>query len=735
MGRKLLSLILVALLLISTAATAFALEGEEAHIQDESALCEEPHDHHDHPEGEVEATSVPEYEMAVSTPSDVKPPEYSILQTRSGIGFVIFGKPPEVAKPGISPMIVGSRPCCFNGCTSYVAVTGKHSFVCAAHKCRIAGCPWVYYNTDEYLCQTHMGRSNVTCQVSEGSGLCGLPSVGQGSPTCWYHHCPGCFGPGNGGGTLCDLCMQCWVPGCPNYSTCTNECDLHCPHTCKTHHKNHCTSCHTDPCTCLPANPSITVKAWNNADNSVAVDISSARATAIELYTASGTKFATINAASGTHIFRYNAPQNNGSYYVRVKNAKGYNTGSFPFTVSTLDVAAPSITGKTIQPDNSVWASSKTLTVTATDKTNATFSLRYADGSPVPGCPDKAGTTSGGAFTTAWTLTEQLASAKTFKVIASDKWGYASETTIAVSSIDGQKPTKPNVSLSDTGDWHKEAVTVAISGGSAASGIACYQYRVNGGAWQTGSTVIVSAEGIHTVEAKAISHAGLESDIVGTSVKIDLTKPTAPYTLSPEGWTTDHVTISLFPTDAGGSGLASVTLPDGRTVYEFSSIQFPVSQNGDYRFTLMDKAGNSAVIVVPVSNIAMLDVTATLNAPFVISPNADRLYAGDIFFQNHSNVPISLTLQGMTAYGNAPELVSPNAKAWKSLTASETKRYLALGLAGNGVDCWVDGQSHSLGTIAKGGTAGFAMQGRFGYAWEKPESFLYGLSVKVSMAG
>lgn len=743
MGRKLLSLVLIVLLLLSTAVTAFAVEGEEVHIHNE---CTEPHDHHDHPEGEAEGASIPEIAgtetplththdedgVAVATPSDLEPPAYSIWPTRNGWGFGMPGPPP---KPGISPLLVGSRPCLFNGCSNSVTVTGKHSFVCNTHKCKIAGCPWVYYQESNKLCQVHAGRTNITCQISVSGGLCGLPSVGNGSPCCWYHHCPGCFGPGNGDGTLCDLCMQCWVPGCPNFSTCTNECDLHCPHSCKVHHANHCTACHTDPCTCLPANPTISVKLWNNVDNSVAVDIISARATEIELYTAGGVKFATLSGASGTHTFRYNAPQNNGSYYVRVRNAKGYNTGSYPFQVATLDVAAPVITGKTIQPDNSVWAASKTLTVTATDQTNATFSLRYADGSPVPGCPDKAGTASGGVFTTAWTLTEQLASAKTFKIIASDKWGYASETTIAVSGIDGQKPTKPSVSLSDTGDWHNEAVTVTIYDGSATSGIAYYQYRVNGGAWQTGSTVTVSAEGIHTVEAKVISHAGLESDIVGATVKLDLTKPTAPYTLSPDGWTTDRMTITLAPADAGGSGLASVTLPDGRTVYDFSNIQFPALENGDYRFTLMDKAGNSAVVVVPVSNIAILDVTATLSAPFVISPNTDRLYAGDISFQNHSNVPISLTLQGMTAYEDAPELVGPNAKDWKSLTASETKRYLALGLAGNGVDFWVNEQPHTLGVIAKSGIVSYAMQGRFGYAWEKSESFLYGLSVKVSMAG
>ncbi len=204
--------------------------------------------------------------------------------------------------------------------------------------------------------------------------------------------------------------------------------------------------------------------------------------------------------------------------------------------------------------------------------------------------------------------------------------------------IDSIKPSKPLVSLSDSGDWHRQDVTVTISGSSADSGIAYYQYRVDGGAWQTGSLVQITAEGIHTVEAKAVSGAGLESDTASTVVKIDKTAPTASFTLSPEGWTTEGVTITLTPADTGGSGLSGVTLPSGDTAHEFGSIQFPVTQNGDYPFVIVDNAGNSSTVVVPVTNIAMLDVTVTLNVPFVISPDNDRLYAGEVLFQNHSNV-------------------------------------------------------------------------------------------------
>jgi len=669
-------------------------------------------------------------------------PEYTVLKTWSGIGIGIYGSFPETTKPGMVMLLVGSRPCLFTNCPNSVTVTSKYSFVCNAHKCSVAGCPWVLYYRNPNRCQVHAGITNVTCQAVDPGvfdGLCGKPSVGNGSPCCLEHYCPGCYGLGNGGGSLCDLCRQCWVPGCPNLSTCTNECNTHCPHTCKTHHLNHCTSCHADPCVCYPANPAITVKTWNSSDNSVAVEIISARATQIELYTSGGVLFSTINGTSGVYTFRHNAAQNNGSYYVRVTNAKGYNSGSFPFTISTLDTIAPVISGKTVQPDNSAWATSKTLTVTATDKTNITFHIQHADGSAVYGCADMAGSVNGSAFTATWILTEQIPSGENFKIIATDKWGYSSETTVMVSRIDGKKPSRPAISLSDSGEWHNEQIIATISGSSADSGIANYLYRINGGFWQTGYTAQIMGEGIHTIEAKSISGAGLESEVVSTTAKIDLTNPTASYTLSPEGWTTESVTICLSPSDLGGSGLACIMLPDGQPIFDLSNIKYTVFRNGEYSFTLTDNAGNSSGVAVPVKTIAILDVTATLNMPFVISPDSSRLYSGDICFKNNSNVPITLTLQSMTPYGNAPEIVGKDDKAWEGLTVSETRRYISLGLTGNGVDLWLDAQNretpHSLGMIPIGSTAAYALQGRFGYAWEQAENFLYGMVIKVSIVG
>lgn len=738
----------------------------------------------------VDSGNPPDIGDAQLPPPTQEAAEYTIVELRTSEAIVVMGVL-DSGGDAIRPRIVGSRLCVFRDCTNYVTVTSKYDYVCNAHKCAISGCSSPVYNLNPNRCQSHSGMANPICQIytpGNPQDLCGKPSVAQGAIACYEHHCPGCLGIGNGNATICDICRQCWVPGCPNASTCTNECNTHCPHTCKTHHKTHrcnvchdagnccscntcshsckthhtnhcltchgagnccacgtcahtckthhqthCLTCHTAPCVCYPVNPSISVSGWNSGNNSITATISSARATQIEIYNASNQLVQSIGGASGSHTFYYNAAHHNGSYYVRVKNAAGYNPTSFPFTVSGLDRAAPTAHAVSLTPSG--WASSKTLAVTVSDQTNARFELLYANGTPVSYCSAKEGAASGGRFTTSWTISEHITAPKTFRLVTIDRWGYSSSYDFTVNQIDTTTPTTPGITKSPNKEWHNGTVSLATSGGSAPSGIAGYEYRTNGGAWQSGGSFSLSAQGEYAVEARAISNAGLRSAAVSTIVKIDTAKPGGSYTLShqPGTWTTDAVKITFHPTDTGGSGVQSVTLPNGQLSSNLNSITYTASQNGGYAFTVTDYAGNSETVVVNVEYIAMLDVTVTLSAPFVISPDDDAVYGGDIRFENHSNVPVSLTMQKLEPIGNAPQLVAPDSRNWKSLSVRDTQQYAALGFVGNGKDFWQNGTAQSLGTLAKNSAATFSLKAKHGYAWENPQSLLYAMTMKVSI--
>jgi hypothetical protein len=92
----------------------------------------------------------------------------------------------------------------------------------------------------------------------------------------------------------------------------------------------------------------------------------------------------------------------------------------------------------------------------------------------------------------------------------------------------------------------------------------------------------------------------------------------------------------------------------------------------------------------------------------------------------------------VSASDGAPRLVGKDDKDWRSLCAADTRKYLALGLTGNGADIWLDMQNTdaplSLGTVEGGARADYRLQGRFGYAWEEAETFHYSIQVKVSIA-
>src|SRR5205814_2023834 len=88
------------------------------------------------------------------------------------------------------------------------------------------------------------------------------------------------------------------------------------------------------------------------------------------------------------------------------------------------------------------------------------------------------------------------------------------------------------------------------------------------GTTQTGTSIAVTGEGVHTIKYRSTDNAGnVQADKTAT-VQIDPTKPSttdnAPGTLI---WKNAPVTVTLTPADLGGSGVKSTTyeLDNGST--------------------------------------------------------------------------------------------------------------------------------------------------------------------------
>ena len=92
--------------------------------------------------------------------------------------------------------------------------------------------------------------------------------------------------------------------------------------------------------------------------------------------------------------------------------------------------------------------------------------------------------------------------------------------------------TPPTTTYTITGtpgfaDWYRSPVSITLSAVDAGSGVLSTVYRVDGGLWQTGTALGISAEGTHTVQFYSIDQAGNSEPLRTLTVKIDTRAPSS----------------------------------------------------------------------------------------------------------------------------------------------------------------------------------------------------------------
>ncbi|MGD0610304.1 MAG: Ig-like domain-containing protein [Anaerolineales bacterium] len=201
---------------------------------------------------------------------------------------------------------------------------------------------------------------------------------------------------------------------------------------------------------------------------------------------------------------------------------------------------------------------------------------------------------------------------------ADSSYGDTSAMASAVMNVDTQPPT---LSISQTGGttgqngWYTAGpVNLAASAGDSGSGLAGVSVRLDGGGWQPGTSLQVTADGAHTVDFRADDVAG-NSAVQSASVKLDSQPPMLTLSIPPadgaHGWfKTSPVVANASATDAT-SGLAGSPSING------GGPSFTTSADGTYTLTAKasDNAGNTATA----TGTIQLDTTApTLGYSFSI---------------------------------------------------------------------------------------------------------------------
>jgi len=299
----------------------------------------------------------------------------------------------------------------------------------------------------------------------------------------------------------------------------------------------------------------------------------------------------------------------NGSYTFTIYDRQG-NTTTKTFTVSNIDKTNPTVTFGT--NGNSTYEKSHSTTVSVSDSQSGVASRKYAWSTSSSTPPTNWTDFSNGA-----TITTPGGVTGTYYlwVQATDNAGNTNTVRSNAFMLDN---TTGTVTASPTsGGWTTEPYQVTLSYSDTPSGVKLRQYQwststATPSSWQNySSTITQPGTGTYYLHYRLEDQAGNVKTGYFGPYQYETTKPTADISYSPTGWTNGNVTITLNNiSDSGGSGYDYTRKPDGTTT-SATSFTYMVSQNGTYSFTIYDKAGNSTVKSVTISNIDKAAPTVT----------------------------------------------------------------------------------------------------------------------------
>ena len=213
------------------------------------------------------------------------------------------------------------------------------------------------------------------------------------------------------------------------------------------------------------------------------------------------------------------------------------------------------------------------------------------------------------------TVTFALAAEGSYRIeyYGQDAAGNRSAQSALEAHVDATAPTTTRTTDGVPGEngWYTSGVTVHLQPQDNGSGAVATYFRINGGAWQTGTQFPLAGDGAYDVAFYSVDAAGNTETPITGQVKIDTVAPGSPSGLAtaPAGWSRTNAFTAQWtsPSDLSGVSGAYVKLgdlsgggapagpKDGTPVAQIQRIDgLAVPGEGAYRLYLWlrDAAGN-----------------------------------------------------------------------------------------------------------------------------------------------
>ena len=236
-----------------------------------------------------------------------------------------------------------------------------------------------------------------------------------------------------------------------------------------------------------------------------------------------------------------------------------------------------------------------TVTFTSVDATSGVAFTQYS--------VDGGAWTTGSAVTIPAPTNGSNDGTHTVQYRSTDNAGNVETAKSCTVKIDATPPTTTESGADSA--WHNTPITVSLAASDASSGVAGTQYSVDGGAWTSGTSVLIPApsngsnDGSHTVQYRSTDNAGNVETTKSCTVKIDTTPPvtTASGLAASAGsaWTdVSPQSVSLSASDVQ-SGVATTYYTVDSGAQQTYSGPFTVAGSGTHTITYWstDVAGNA----------------------------------------------------------------------------------------------------------------------------------------------